>query len=846
MNRFLSVFTLLVFLPVIIFASNTLSIKSDDIFDFAAGKSKLSKIKNYPILQNSKDVLAFDLKKSMFESIAAKTPEHLTITQFPVTSVRNADIELIQDISDFSKYTKLFVYSNNQKKQIESPKSIIYSGKIKGEENSFVSLVYTNGILFGYIKQNDGSLFSIGPSSNNDAALHLLTPHVSNNLSNPDEKETYTCLTEDYNGSQNEKSDILKYKNDKFQAKSNLLNADIICEGAYDFYKIMGSDLNRSIGYIFSVMAMTSKIYSEFINIQLTVTEVHIRQDAASDPYQQTSNLSDKLSTMPTVWKNYSSSRAVLVLFADLENQPANTVIAGISMGGSPNKGSLCSKNRGYCVLGINGYYQYPTIHYTWDVNVAAHEIGHNFSAPHTHNCYYEPNMIDTCVTKYLPFPVGDACVTSGKPIPIPGTIMSYCHVSNSTSSVELIFHPRTIPLMRTAAESCSCMKDTANIPRIALLSPLGGTKFRYGNSIRIRWACANISKINIFLSLDNGKTWETQLGKNINSTDSIITISVPHIKTDSALVKITDADNNEIFDTSMMPFSIYYQELSFITPKEGDSFSTEENLTAVWSQHFTDTIRLEFTSNGGNKWTKFDETTINYYDTQPLGITSDNCKFRITSLFDNTTTESAVFSIGEPSGKIISPNGYEIWNAKSNNTIKWKTDNLNKCFLEYSIDNGNKWRKITYSKLNASDGQYVWNVANTLTDSALVRILPAFFNVEPLDISDNRFSIIEEVAEIREIKSENNSFAITSITPNPFNQNTIISISNSTDKNDIGEIFIVDESGKTAFSYGMVEVSANSSVNHNIKIESLAQGNYFIILKSKSKVISYPIKIIK
>jgi hypothetical protein len=846
MNRFWGLIALILFLPVLIFASDALTINSNEIFDFSAGNSKLSKIKNYPILLNSKDLLAFDLKKSMFDNLIKNKPENLTINQFPVSASINAEIELKVDKINIDKYTKLFVYSNNQKKQIEAPKSLMYSGKIKGEENSYISLVYTNGILFGYIKHNDGTLVSIGPSNNNDPSLHLLTPHISSDIADPDEKETYSCLTEDYHGNQNEISDILKYKNDKLQSKSKLLNANIICEGAFDFYKIMGSDLNRCTAYIFGVMAMTSKIYSEFINVQLTVSEVHIRQDAVSDPYQKTSDLSDKLGTMPSVWKSYTTPRAVLVLFADLKNQPANTVIAGISFGGSPNRGSLCSKNRGYCVLGINGYYKYPTIHYTWDVNVAAHEIGHNFSAPHTHNCYYEPNMIDTCVTQTLPFQVSDACVSEGKPIPIPGTIMSYCHVTNATRSVELIFHPRSIPVMRTAADSCNCMKDTLNTPLIALLSPLGGSKYRYGNHIDIRWASANISNVNIFLSLDNGKTWEMQLGKYINSGDSIVSIPVPHIKTDSALVKIVDADNNEIYDVSMMPFSIFYQELTFLTPKKGDSCNTNENLSTIWNQHFSDTVRLEFSSDGGKNWSVFDKTDRNTYETQPLGITSNNCKFRITSLFDNTTTESAIFSIGESTAKLLSPNGSEVWNAKSDYTIKWESNNLNKCFLEYSIDDGKSWRKITYSKINASDGQYIWNVAENITDSALVRILPALFNVEPLDISDRIFSIIEASTDVSDVKSVTNSISITSISPNPFSQNTTVSINNPTTVNEESEIIIIDESGKTAFSYGILEVPANSVINQIIKTETLAQGNYFMILKSKSNIISYPIKIIK
>lgn len=843
MKNFFYLLTVFLIIPEIIFATNSITINSNEIFDFQKGKSKISK---YPNLQNSSDIVAFELKNNNLSSVFSQNTNNLTIKQFPISGYKTADIVLNEEFEDYSKFSKVIVYENNQKRQIKTPKTIMYSGKIVGEDNSYISLVLSNGYLFGYIKQNDGTVHSISPSQSNDANLHILVPHITEKDLAPDESPIFDCQTEDYHGDANEFTDMIKYSNETLQSNKNkLLEANIICEGAYDFYRLLGSDVDKVTAYMYSVMAFTSKIYTENLNIKISVSEVHIRLDAPTDPYYNgTKNLSEKLMTMPSVWSKYSSSRALVVLFADLSNQPANTVIAGISMGGNPYQGSICSKSNGYCVLGIKHDTKYNSFQYSWDVNVAAHEMGHNFSAPHTHNCYFSPNMIDTCVTRYLPMPVYDACVTSGQPKPVPGTIMSYCHVSNSTRTVELYFHPRQIPLLRTAAENCNCMNS--NIENLALLEPLGGARYRYGDDMKIRWASANVKNINILLSLDNGKTWGVEIAKNINANDSIITIPVPNLNTDSALVKIVDTSDPDLLDISLFTFSIHNQQLVFVVPKEGDSFSTEENLYSIWRQNFNDSLRLEFTSDGGASWKTVLESTLDKYETEPLGIVSDKCKFRLTSIFDGTTVESAMFSIGEPSAKIISPNGDEVWYSNTKQTIKWESNNLFECFLEYSINNGKNWKRVILSRVPASDKVFEWTIPNITSDSALVRILPPKSGSSPFDFSDKVFKIIPDPTDVLEDMQISNSIIINSVTPNPINKFAEINISNSSSNFEDCKIILSDVLGKSNMNLGLIQLAPNSTINHQINISGISQGNYFIILKSKFNTISYPVKIVK
>ncbi|MGB3800098.1 MAG: RICIN domain-containing protein [Lewinella sp.] len=86
----------------------------------------------------------------------------------------------------------------------------------------------------------------------------------------------------------------------------------------------------------------------------------------------------------------------------------------------------LCSGTYGYGLSGIdNGYRAVPN--FSWTVMVLAHELGHNFGSPHTHDCAWNGNdtPIDNC---YSP---SGGCAATGTTPQNGGTIMSYCHLSN-------------------------------------------------------------------------------------------------------------------------------------------------------------------------------------------------------------------------------------------------------------------------------------------------------------------------------------------------------------------------------------------------------------------------------
>src|SRR5690606_25285714 len=84
-----------------------------------------------------------------------------------------------------------------------------------------------------------------------------------------------------------------------------------------------------------------------------------------------------------------------------------------------------------------------------WDLVVAAHELGHNFGAIHTHN--YNPPL--------------DGCGNGDCSAPFGGTIMSYCHTcSGGLGNITLHFHPQNLADMNSylqGATSCPLVNQS-------------------------------------------------------------------------------------------------------------------------------------------------------------------------------------------------------------------------------------------------------------------------------------------------------------------------------------------------------------------------------------------------
>jgi len=777
------------------------------------------------ILNNSQ-ALKFEVNQSVLKEVFTSDFDEVKVKNFPLVGSKTVDMTLQRAFIPFDQNTEFYIGKNGQLLKTKAPQLITLTGTIDGNSNSFVFLSLTDFGGLGTVQGGEGELYSIAPNLFTKNSEHILT---NINTQVADVNNIFKCFTEDYSGNSSEGEDLIKfYKQDDVPlAKKPLLEVKLACEGTADFYKIFNNE-QKAMAYIASVIAQSSKIYQEFFNVRLYIGYVVVWTDEWDDPYYGTQNLSEKLNKMPSIWRNKSIDRALTVLFANLASQPANETVAGISYGGTPYYGSLCNKDWGYCVLGIRGNATYPTLNYTWDVNVATHEMGHNFSLPHTHNCYWQPNMIDTCVTGET-YGVGDACIKTGNPIPRPGTIMSYCHLTNSTHSVQLIFHPRQWPLARSAAERSNCVKQVSS-PYVSLLNPLGDKTYVAGQNLEIRWTSAYVNYLTIFYSTDKGASWNL-VADNVPATDSIYVWQLPNVKTNLALVYIRDKSNPNVADTSMKTFSILPKAISILSPSEGEEFAVGESIMLSWNATLVDTFNVYFSTDGGTNYKPLITNYVgNYYELIAPQIQSDECKFKVTSIDGKIVSESAKFKVGTPICTITFPTGGEVFCVNSTYSIKWMASYINKIVLEYSTDNGDSWKKVSLGNLDAKLGAYLWKVPNRISKECLIRIRPTFTEnaiaVTPATFEIDTCQTIGGVVNEQDTEGK----VIRNIEWNPDENELLVEFEDIENLSN-PSLLIYDVLGRMKY-FEVLNSNTISNKRTSLKLSGVSEGILFVILK--------------
>ncbi len=771
---------------------------------------------NISLANQSAEVIFLDTKYA--EYIFQDKPDEIIISEFPISTDAEAKVTLNLSQNVISNDTKFMTVDEGGMHPYPRPKILTYFGYLNDDKESKVYLTYSANQIYALIQLSSGEIYSISPEySTNDALQkHFITRGDKFFGVAP----PWICLTDDATGNHTFTED-LKHLNDVPLSPAKLIDVKVACEGTYEFFRLFYS-LNQATTYISSVMAFASKIYEENINVRLTISYFLIWQKQDLDPYKDAPFLPDKLSLMPEYWENREVDRSIAVLFASIEAQPSGTSVAGIAYGGTPGKGNLCNTQWGYCVLGIKGGVQFPTTNYAWDVNVAAHEIGHLFGAPHTHRCYWDP-PIDTCVTKDMG--ISDACNSTGI-VPRPGTIMSYCHLTNSSHSVQLYFHDLQKPLMRKAAESATCNKEV-NQPYISLLNPLGGELYKAGGIIPIRWTASQVNSISIKYSLNDGESW-INIADFIDVNDSIYHWTAPDITNKNVLILIHKSTDMAVHDISWVKLAIVQPMISVIDPVEASEFPQNTEIKINWQSVFIDSLTISFTSNGGSTWSDIAHLGKVFEFTWKLPeIQSENCRFRLTSADgNNIIAYSGNFSVGKPTADILTPSQDAVLCIGERYEITWQTKYVNVFYLNYSIDNGETWNKVTPIPFKYSTTSYSWGIPNKPSDKVKLQIVTRIDNQYILLANTNGTMTIKEC--INDIGTNGDGNDAISIYPQPAKNFIIININ----KKLIPEIQfagIYNSKGKLVKNI----IGMNNKTTFQIDLSDFSSGSYYINIKT-------------
>jgi len=323
------------------------------------------------------------------------------------------------------------------------PDLTLFRGPVEGEPGSLAVIAMGSDRVTGWVERAAGNLL-VGPLDRAGAA-HAVTSEAALPAPGP-----FLCPSDDLAGDAPAPPPALPALPQDVQATTARLVCDLALDCDYDFFVKEAGDSARAVDYALVLLGTTSSIYEREINVTLRASYLNLWTTPA-DPYSA-GTLSTALTEFVNWWKANRSG-----VPRDLAQ-----LVSGRPLGGGiAYIGSLCSSNFGYSVIGnLSGNNVYPSSVTTWDVNVMAHELGHNFNSQHTHSCWWQSNgyapagaLLDSCYT------AEGSCYTGGVGHVPPdlGTIMSYCHLVGGESDIRLDFHPACRTVMRYAAEHAAC-----------------------------------------------------------------------------------------------------------------------------------------------------------------------------------------------------------------------------------------------------------------------------------------------------------------------------------------------------------------------------------------------------
>lgn len=375
----------------------------------------------------------------------------------------------------FDALSQLVAMTENGPVPYAPPTSVLVRGTIPSIPGSFVVMAIYPNWATGYIdmgEKHDHKNFLVSPLSIEPINSVMII------YDRDDSKERYswTCSTEE--------PKALRMTRPKGQETEQVRYRiiTVALEGDEPYYIDHGRNLTKATQYAESVVAASSAIYERDLTATIRVGQLYIW--TTTDPYPGTTT-STLLPQFRDRWRtNYG---AVVRTTAHL--------LSGInSIGGIAYVQTMCDKDYGYAVSGLNNNITYPATGYVWDTDVFSHETGHNVGSPHTFNCGWNP-PIDSCVAAE-----GGTCYTGTKAVK--GTIMSYCHLT--AQGTNLNFHPRVINYMKTMfTDACTpltyelkvTLTDTVRACRgslgsVSAVATAGATPYSY------RWIGAGFDTV--------------------------------------------------------------------------------------------------------------------------------------------------------------------------------------------------------------------------------------------------------------------------------------------------------------------------------------------------------------
>jgi len=453
--------------------------KSQQVYTVAGynSSSKVSEtVRNYSLLKLNNG--SQQLRQSKPETVRMIIPSNKP----------NETFTLLLYKTDNSPAGLTVITSSGRKEAM--PDFVNYRGIIEGDDFSIAAITVSGDEIMGLISNKDGN-FVMGRLENDPEGTHIIY----------NEKDLIPVI----NAGCSTNTSGLPLNHSKDGGSGQMKLGSLNCVNWYwetdvDIYNGKGS-VAAVTTYMNGIFNQVSALYA---NDGMTINFQTLFVWDTTDPY-----------TGPSTSNYLTQFGANRTSFAgDLANLFGYQGGGGIAWIDGFCKST--SHRMAYC--GISASYQsVPT--YSWTVEVTAHEEGHLFGSPHTHDCSWNGNntKIDAC-GDVAGYPSGSCAQTVPPTPPGGGTIMSYCHLTGAGINLSLGFGPQPTALMLDNENTSSCLGACISCPVPSQPGTITGDAT----------TCTSSSQV-YSISVVSGATsytWSLPAGWTGSSTSNTITVT--------------------------------------------------------------------------------------------------------------------------------------------------------------------------------------------------------------------------------------------------------------------------------------------------------------------------------
>jgi hypothetical protein len=298
-------------------------------------------------------------------------------------SVVNLELQRIEVTDD---QTEMVVHFGNQRRIEKAPPRAHFSGKLEGENASFVFLsVDGDGAMRSIIHRGDDVFVNELLAEGTRGSIASSSRKVERALDFADREFSCKVDPQFIEKNRSSASDILRKIVSRASTSLEAFpsaklvsqrRADIVVETDYEYFLKLGSNSNAAYSYAVDLFAYVSARYQSEIGTRLLIKQINIYTTAA-DPWLQ-STASGLVEELRGYWNSGVNASVPRHHVHMLSSKNGGGGIAYLNTLGFPAYAYGVS-------TGITGGLSPSNPQIVWDSLVVAHELGHAFSSDHTH-----------------------------------------------------------------------------------------------------------------------------------------------------------------------------------------------------------------------------------------------------------------------------------------------------------------------------------------------------------------------------------------------------------------------------------------------------------------------------